>query len=566
MRATDRELVAIVAGHAGVALANANLLAHQEALARRDPLTGLLNHREFHETLTGELARCRRLGGSTGLSLVAFDLDRFKQINDTAGHAAGDRLLRSAAGALAGACRASDHAFRVGGDEFVLLLPDARPEAAQGVAERVRAAVISLHDELDVSFGISSWPQDGPTREGLLALADQRLYSMKRTGHECARREPAPGARPARHAVRLRVASTIAAALAPLTDPVEIAHVAVDELHRSFHYYLAVIQRLDDDGVLRVLASAGPLTDTRDYLALEQHLDEGVNGRVARTGEPAVVSDTRDDPDYLRRDPNTDPGSELSFPIRVGGEVWGVLNLEEVATSAFDEADVLLADTVASQVGAALHRGRLIYELEQAVARTLGVLSDALEASDSYTAEHGRAVADLAVAVGERLGLGPADLRALHHAALLHDIGKLAISTEILSKPGPLDAHEYEQMKRHSEVGEQLLRDIPGFEEAARLVRGVHERWDGTGYPDGLVAAEAPLGARIVAVCDAFHAMTSDRPYRLAMPESDAIAELRRHAGAQFDPGVVEATTACLDAPEPAAEDYSPSSSLYVRA
>ncbi|MFL5843820.1 MAG: HD domain-containing phosphohydrolase [Solirubrobacteraceae bacterium] len=545
MRPQDRELVGIVAGHAGMALANGHLLARQEALARRDPLTGLLNHREFHETLAAELERCRRRGGAAAVSVVAFDLDRFKLINDTAGHAAGDRLLRSAAGALAGACRTSDHAFRVGGDEFALLLPDARPEQAGQVAERVRSAIASLHDELDVSFGIASWPEDGPTREGLLALADERLYAMKRSGSR-PRPEPSPQERTARHAVRLRVASTLAGALSPLLDDGEIARVTVGELHRSFHYYLAVVQRLDPDGVLRVVSAAGPLTDDRSYLALEQHLDEGVNGRVARTGEPAVVPDTRDDPDYLRRDPRTDPGSELSFPIRVGGEIWGVLNLEEVATHAFDEADVLLADTVASLVGAALHRSALIGELEQAVARTLGVLSDALEASDRYTAEHGRAVADLALAAGKRLALEPSDLRALHYAAMLHDIGKIAIPSEILGKPGPLDPGEYELMKRHSEVGEQLLHDIPGFEHAALLVRGVHERWDGGGYPDGRFGDATPLGARIVAVCDAYHAMTSDRPYRAAMNEADAIAELRRHAGSQFDPGVVAAVTACL--------------------
>ncbi|MCW2990596.1 MAG: hypothetical protein JWM73_1190 [Solirubrobacterales bacterium] len=551
MRAADRELVAIVAGHAGMALANAHLLARQEALARRDPLTGLLNHREFHETLASELERCRRRGGAAAVSVLAFDLDRFKQINDTAGHAAGDRLLRSAAGAMAGACRTSDHAFRVGGDEFALLLPDARPEQAIAVAERVRGAVASLHDELDVSFGIASWPGDGPTREGLLALADERLYAMKRSGTERRPPAPAPHERTARHAVRLRVASTLAAALSPLLDPEEIARVTVDELHRSFHFYLAVVQRLDADGVLRVVSAAGPLTDTRDYLALEQHLDEGVNGRVARTGEPAVVPDTRDDPDYLRRDPRTDPGSELSFPIRVGGTVWGVLNLEEVATHAFDEADVLLADTVASQVGAALHRCGLIAELEQAVARTLSVLSDALEASDRYTADHGRAVADLAFAAGERLGLDACELRALHYAALLHDIGKIGIRSEILGKPGPLDDAEYEEMKRHSELGEQLLRDIPGFEVAAALVRGVHERWDGGGYPDGTAGARTPLGARIVAVCDAYHAMTSDRPYRSAMASHAAVAELRRHAGRQFDPDAVEAVVACLGLPVP---------------
>ncbi|MEA2421825.1 MAG: hypothetical protein QOF55_924 [Thermoleophilaceae bacterium] len=160
---------------------------------------------------------------------------------------------------------------------------------------------------------------------------------------------------------RPAVASRLSAKLAPLLDEAEIARLTVEELHHSFDYYLAVVQRLEDGGNLRVMAAAGPLADA-GFLYEVQPVSRGVNGRVARTGEAALVEDTRDDPDYLRRDARTDPGSELSMPIRVNGRVWGVMNLEELAVSAFGHDDLLLAETIAAQVGAALHRHRLFVE------------------------------------------------------------------------------------------------------------------------------------------------------------------------------------------------------------
>jgi HD-GYP domain-containing protein (c-di-GMP phosphodiesterase class II) len=342
---------------------------------------------------------------------------------------------------------------------------------------------------------------------------------------------------------RLAVAARLATKLAPLDDPHAIAQTAVDELHSAFGFFLAVVQRLDGDGdgVLRVVAAAGPLATSADFLAHEQPVSEGVNGRVARTGRPAVIPDTTLDPDYLRRDPRSDPGSELSLPIHVDGAIWGVLNLEQRATHAFGDDDLLLADAVAAQVGAALHRARLTSELESSFATTLGILADVLETKDAYTADHADEVADLALAAGRRLGLSDAQLRPLRYCALLHDIGKIGVRSEILTKPGRLTPREFEEIKEHSAIGDALLRRIPLLSEVAPLVRAVHERYDGAGYPDGLQGNAIPLSSRIVAVCDALHAMTSDRPYRRARPRDVALAELRRCAGTQFDPRVVDA-------------------------
>ncbi len=158
-------------------------------------------------------------------------------------------------------------------------------------------------------------------------------------------------------------------------------------------------------------------------------------------------------------------------------------------------------------------------------------------------------VALLAQGVGRRLGLRAQDLHELVRAAELHDIGKMAIPDALLTKSDPLDAAEWEFMRQHTIIGERMLHMAPALAGVARLVRWTHERMDGAGYPDGLAADEIPLGARIVSVCDAFDAMTSDRPYRRAMSEEAAVAELLRHAGTQFDPDVVAAFRAELAAP-----------------
>jgi two-component system cell cycle response regulator len=152
-----------------------------------------------------------------------------------------------------------------------------------------------------------------------------------------------------------------------------------------------------------------------------------------------------------------------------------------------------------------------------------------------------RDIGELALAVGRELHMGPEGLDEVARAAELHDVGKIAVPDAILDKPGTLDPVEWSFMRRHPLIGERILLAAPALRPVARLVRSSHERFDGGGYPDGLRGDEIPLGARIVAVCDAFDAMTTDRPYREAVPEADAIAELRRCAGTQFDPMVVEA-------------------------
>jgi HD-GYP domain-containing protein (c-di-GMP phosphodiesterase class II) len=341
---------------------------------------------------------------------------------------------------------------------------------------------------------------------------------------------------------QLRVAANLTARLAATHAIEDMVRLVVEELHGTFAFYLAAVQRLDADGMLRLVAGCGPLAEVMtEFLLLEQPLHEGVNGRVARSGSTALVADTRLDPDYVSRDPLTDPRAELSAPIFVDGAVWGVLNLEAVEPGAFGEADAVLVETIAASLGAAIHRAALIADMERTFTTTLAALTSAVEAKDDYTAAHGEDVAGLAERVALRMGLSRAQARDVRYAAMLHDIGKIAVPSEILLKPGPLTDEEWVVMRSHAVVGGDLVARIDAFAHLAPAVRASHERLDGGGYPDGLAGEQIPLAARIIAACDTYDAIVTDRPYRPARTSAQAAAELERVAGSQLDAGAVAA-------------------------
>jgi HD-GYP domain-containing protein (c-di-GMP phosphodiesterase class II) len=195
-------------------------------------------------------------------------------------------------------------------------------------------------------------------------------------------------------------------------------------------------------------------------------------------------------------------------------------------------------------------RVRIDHELElrDAYRGTAFLLGDVVEADDAYTGTHSRAVVDLTLRVVDELGLSSRERRDAEFAALLHDVGKVRVPNSIITKPGPLTPEERAIIERHTIEGERLLLRVGGLlGEIGHIVRSCHERYDGKGYPDGLDGERIPLLARIVSCCDAFNAMTSDRSYRKALPEHEAVAELRRGRGAQFDPRVVDALIGTLE-------------------
>jgi HD-GYP domain-containing protein (c-di-GMP phosphodiesterase class II) len=189
-----------------------------------------------------------------------------------------------------------------------------------------------------------------------------------------------------------------------------------------------------------------------------------------------------------------------------------------------------------------------------------------IEADDSYTGSHSRDVVDLTTAVCDELGVGQRTRQQAELTALLHDVGKIAIPNEIINKRGPLSYEERALIQTHTIEGQRALEKVGGvLGEVGRVVRGCHERFDGGGYPDGLCGEEIPLVARIVCCCDAFSAMTTDRPYRPARPWDKALAELDRCAGTQFDPAVVQALAAILAKSKLTLLDPANSQSPWVR-
>jgi HD-GYP domain-containing protein (c-di-GMP phosphodiesterase class II) len=201
-------------------------------------------------------------------------------------------------------------------------------------------------------------------------------------------------------------------------------------------------------------------------------------------------------------------------------------------------------DDLVGLAGEALRAAEAEQHLEVTLDASVQSLATLLDLRDGYTGQHSSTVVELCEHVARRVGVVGEELEHLRIAAHLHDIGKIGVPDDILHKPGPLDETEWSIMREHPVWGARALEAIPGFRAAARAVRGHHERWDGTGYPDGLAGASIPIGARIIAVCDAYDAMTSTRPYRPALAEPLARERIVAGTGTQFDPA---ATWGLLD-------------------
>ena len=364
---------------------NSRLFTKAEEVARVDGITQLFNRRHFDERMKEEIDRHARYGDI--LSILLLDLDNFKKYNDTFGHLAGDRLLVHASELIQSAIRSSDLAFRYGGDEFAVILPNSSTMDAFNVAERIRERVAfemaSRQIEVTVSIGVASWPGDGATLDELCYAADMALYYAKRTGQN-----------------RTSIAS--------------------------------------------------------------------------RT----------------------------------------LFSLNEPSVSVNVEAEVL---------------------------STIYALAATLEARDKYTYGHSRRVSRYAVATAEALNLAPEQVAVISAAALLHDIGKVGIPDHVLNKEGKLLDEEWELLKQHPRLSATIVGHVPSLAACLAAVRHHHERWDGNGYPSGLKGEAIPIEARILTVTDAFEAMISERPYRKALTFKQAVAELEKCSGTQFDPKVVHA-------------------------
>jgi len=410
----------LIAGHMRTIsnqLAQAHATIQKQALT--DALTGLPNHRAIIEQMENELARAQRF--RRPLSLIFFDGDRFKRVNDTYGHGIGDVVLRELGERVGSVLRGGDTLGRFGGEEFVILLPEADPEQACLIAERIRATVAAIPlatkqveegINTTISVGIATYPADGETISGLLEQADQAMYLAKRLGRN--------------------------------------------------------------------------------------------QVRTAKEAERAARNE--------------------SFTDLFSGD-------EREGEAAVSQSNFELAQRV-------YHQGTILSLLRL------------IELRDPAVGKHSYAVSDLATAFAQHMQVEREQVIAIGTAALLHDIGKIGIPDAILQKREALTSSERAIIKHHPEVGAQLLATGPFLRKLMPAIRHHHERWDGKGYPDGLIGQNIPLEARIIAVAEAYDAMVTDRRYQASRTPSDALAELQRCAGTQFDPAVVRAAFLVLDSQE----------------
>ena len=227
-------------------------------------------------------------------------------------------------------------------------------------------------------------------------------------------------------------------------------------------------------------------------------------------------------------------------PMALEGGRLGCIAVALPEGPEFTERQLRLLAGIAHQSRLALTNAGNFDTLERTFLDTVEALANALEANDEYTSSHARWITDLSLKVGEELGLDMRSLKRLELGALFHDIGKIGIPETILSKPGPLTDEERAIVETHPELGEKIIAPIDRLEEVRPIVRHCHERYDGAGYPDRLRGDDIPIESRIILVCDAYHAMTTDRPYRRRLPDEEALRRLREAAGTQFDPRVVE--------------------------
>jgi len=256
--------------------------------------------------------------------------------------------------------------------------------------------------------------------------------------------------------------------------------------------------------------------------------------RAANSDEPLVENDAKKLPD----------GAGLvnlaALPVAAKGKKRGVLLLCNKRSGPFTEDDTQTLLAIGQHAGLAMENARLHDELGEAYAATIAVLADAIQAKDAYTRGHCEGVSKLAVEVGRRLELGADQLEQVRYAALLHDVGKIGIPDGILLKPSKLMAEEFLIIQKHPQIGRDIVARVAALAGLAEVILHHHEKWDGSGYPEGLAGEGIPLISRIVGAVDAFDAMTTPRPYRLPVEGAVAVEELRRCAGSQFDPRIVE--------------------------
>ncbi len=302
---------------------------------------------------------------------------------------------------------------------------------------------------------------------------------------------------------------------------------------------------LYDDTTRELYVEVSRGFDDPEVLEVRLKIGEGVAGRAAQLQRPIKIDNTGKCADYKEL-PNLKRKSDLtliSAPLVNKDNLVGVINCERLLSKKgpFTPENLDLLETLGSQASIAIENARLYHNLLNVYLETIRSLAAAIDAKDSYTHGHSRRVTDLSVGIALEMGLARSAVDTIRHASLLHDVGKIGISEQILLKPGRLTDDEFETIKSHPHIGAGILNSIEFLKNVCEIIKHHHERYDGKGYPEGLTGEEIPLGSRIICVADSFDAITSCRPYRKPLTFDEATAEIKRCANSQFDPNVVAA-------------------------
>jgi HD-GYP domain-containing protein (c-di-GMP phosphodiesterase class II) len=281
-----------------------------------------------------------------------------------------------------------------------------------------------------------------------------------------------------------------------------------------------------------------------DKKSLKKHkfmLGEGVAGWVAANKKPLLIKNTFEDKRYIRVEGYSEKNSMVCVPIVTKDELKGVISLEaSAALREFTDDDLEFMLVLANQAAIAIDNAQLCNHLQKSYFDTISALANAVEAKDPYTLGHSERVTQYSITIAEQMNLSDDDTQTIQYSAILHDVGKIGVSGNILNKVGRLSFEEYCAIKQHTVIGENIIKRVDFLQDTRPIIRGHQEHYDGSGYPDGLAREEIPLLARILAVADVFDALITDRPYRKAFDYKDAINIIKDSAGKYFDPRIVQ--------------------------
>ena len=522
---------------------------------RRDPLTNALNHAAITDAIREHITDPEK----RSLAIAMVDVDGLKAANDTYGHQIGDAVLIMVARALD---RAGAIIGRYGGDEFVALLPDRDRSGAERYRQQVMAALDAeeLFDpdtaakiHVVVSMGMAIYPEEAQAVDDLIKLSDSAMYAQRR------QRAAIAGAGVSRMLASDRAAKMIGEIVPFLTTPGDLEEkLRLVAMRLSIGAgYDAVSFMLYGEGAQDAVVSNSfaniPPTLLSEWEAdiAETDGEHPMRQLLDRTKRPVIIDDiTTSD---LMSEPQrrllmaADIRAGLMAPMIWQGNVVGALAIGSKRHGAFGPRDAQFAGAVATQVSAIVRTAALVDELQEASSRlmsahmeTVVMLAGAAEAHDHTTGRHLQRVQGLTEALALELGHDEEAAGEIGLAAVLHDIGKIRVPDYVLTSAESLGDNEWALMKQHTVWGSQFLGSRRGFELASQVARSHHERWDGTGYPDGLAGESIPEAAQITSVADSLDAMTSDRPYRAGRPIDDAVLEVQAWSGRQFSPRVVE--------------------------